>query len=79
MNQDNKIVPYGYSLSTDGVTLIPVQKEQEVLALVRSLLSEGLSIAQIAVELNQWFLLTDYYWQIGQNEKTGLALPPEEA
>jgi len=77
--QEIRMAPYGYAFDTDNVTLKPVQQEQEVLALVKALLSEGLTIAQIAVELNQRFLLTDYYWLIGQNAKTGLALPPEEA
>ena len=77
MNQDNKLVPYGYSLSTDGVTLMPVEQEQEVLALVRTLLSSGLTIGKIATELKKRELLTAYYLSIGQDVESGLALPEQ--
>lgn len=75
MNQADKLVPYGYSLSTDGVTLVPVEQEQKVLALVRALLLEGLTIAQISVELKRRELLTAFYLCIGQDNESGLALP----
>lgn len=75
MNQADKLVPYGYSLSTDGVTLVPVEQEQKVLALVRALLLEGLTIAQISVELKRRELLTAFYLTIGEEDESGLALP----
>ena len=73
--QDDKLVPYGYSLSADGVTLIPVEKEQQVLALVRVLLSRGLSIARISIELKRRELLSAFYLTLGKETESGLALP----
>ncbi len=74
-NQANQGVPYGYAYDVDGVTLIPVNQEQEVLLLVRKLISAGLTIAQIATELKRREILTVYYLCIGQNEESGFALP----
>lgn len=75
MNPEEKSVPYGYSLSRDGVTLTPSKQEQEVLALVRALLSEGLTLAKIAIELDRRWLLTAYFLSIGQDAETDFALP----
>ncbi|WP_148208560.1 recombinase family protein [Solidesulfovibrio magneticus] len=44
-------IPYGYSLATDGVKLIPVSAEQEVIAEARRLHGAGLSLRGIAKEL----------------------------
>jgi len=70
-----KMAPYGYAFDTDNVTLIPVQQEQKVLALIRILLSEGLTIARIAIELKRRELLTAFYLTIGEEDESGLALP----
>ena len=75
MNENNRIAPYGYALDTDNVTLKPVQQEQEVLALMRTLLSNGLTIGKIATELKRRELLTSYYLTIGEETESGLALP----
>lgn len=44
-------VPYGYRLASDGTRLVPDAAEQETIALVRRLASEGMSQNKIAREL----------------------------
>ena len=44
-------VPYGMSLETDGVKLVPNVKEQEAIALARVLRGQGMSLRAIASEL----------------------------
>lgn len=73
--QDIKAIPYGYALDSDSVTLLPVQQEQEVLSLVKALISEGLTLAKIAIELDRRMLLTYYFLSIGQNKESDLAVP----
>ena len=45
-------VRFGYSLSEDGVNLIPNPTEQEAIGLMQQLRSEGRSFQKIADELN---------------------------
>lgn len=45
-------LPYGYNLDVDGKTLIENPVEQEALALIHSLHSEGRSLREIGAELN---------------------------
>lgn len=46
-------VPFGWILDNDGKTLVPEATEQDALALVYSLRSEGHSLRAIATELNR--------------------------
>jgi len=45
-------VPFGYSLDADGITLVPVAAELEVLARIQECRAAGLSLQRIADELN---------------------------
>lgn len=73
--QNIRAIPYGYVLASDSVTLLPLQQEQEVLSLVKTLISEGLPLAKIAIELDRRMLPTYYFLSIGQNKESDLALP----
>jgi site-specific DNA recombinase len=44
-------VPFGFTLDTDGVHVVPVESEQTVIALARELRSAGLSLRAVAAEL----------------------------
>lgn len=44
-------MPYGYELGTDGESLVPVPQEQDGLALMRRLRSEGASLRTIGARL----------------------------
>lgn len=44
-------IPYGYQLADDGKTLMAHEGEQAVIAVIRSLRAEGLTLAAIAAEL----------------------------
>lgn len=46
-------IPYGYALGPDGDSLVPVQKEQDTIRLMRRLRSRGLSFRQLAAELER--------------------------
>lgn len=45
-------VPVGFDLADDGVTLVPNQEQQAAIALIRELRTLGLSMREIAAELN---------------------------
>lgn len=45
-------IPYGYQLGADGVQLVPHEGEQAVIAVIRSLRTEGLSLRAITAELD---------------------------
>ena len=45
-------IPYGYQLGDDGVQLVPHEGEQAVVATIRGLRAEGLSLRAIAAELD---------------------------
>jgi DNA invertase Pin-like site-specific DNA recombinase len=45
-------LPYGYTLSDDGITLVTVTDENNVLSVIKELRSDGLSLRKIADELN---------------------------
>ncbi len=45
-------VRYGYDLSSDGVTLVANEQQQQALALVRELKEAGRSLREIASELS---------------------------
>lgn len=45
-------IPFGYDLAEDGVSLVPNAAQQEALSLIAELRSAGLSMRQIASELN---------------------------
>jgi DNA invertase Pin-like site-specific DNA recombinase len=45
------VVPFGYRLADDGVRLVEVPEEQEVIRLARSLRAEGRSLRAVAKEL----------------------------
>jgi len=51
-------VPFGFNLSADGVTLVPNDKEQEAITIIRELRSTGLSLREIANELNRQQIAT---------------------
>lgn len=44
-------IPYGYQLADDGKTLVAHEGEQAVIAVIRALRAEGLSLRAIAAEL----------------------------
>jgi site-specific DNA recombinase len=44
-------IPFGFDLSSDGVTLVPNEREQEVIALIKQLRSAGESYQAIAESL----------------------------
>lgn len=44
-------IPYGFQLAEDGVQLVPHEGEQSVMATIRGLRAEGLTLAAIAAEL----------------------------
>jgi len=44
-------VPYGYELAADGVQLVAHEGEQAVIATIRALRAEGLSLRAITTEL----------------------------
>lgn len=44
-------IPYGFQLAADGVQLVPHEGEQAVVATIRGLRAEGLTLAAIAAEL----------------------------
>ena len=46
-------VPYGFHLASDGVSLVPDEAEGAVVALVRELRAEGLSLRKIAARLTE--------------------------
>lgn len=46
-------IPFGYSLDSDGVTLVTVADEQNVLRVIQELHNDGLSLRAIASELNR--------------------------
>ncbi len=46
-------IPFGYDLSADGIHLEENAREQEVIAIIQGLRSEGLSVRKIAAELNR--------------------------
>jgi Resolvase, N terminal domain/Recombinase len=43
----------GKALASDGIMLIPCQKEQEVLVIIRELRTAGMTLMGIAAELNR--------------------------
>jgi site-specific DNA recombinase len=51
-------VPFGFDLADDGVQLIPNDKEQEVIELIRRLRSEKFSLRDIAAELTSQGIIT---------------------
>jgi len=51
-------VPYGYSLAADGKHLVENEAEQNNIRLMRELRSEGLSLRQIAAELESRGIVT---------------------
>ncbi len=44
-------VPYGFNLAGDGTSLIPDEREQAVIAVIRSMRATGRSLPKIAAEL----------------------------
>jgi DNA invertase Pin-like site-specific DNA recombinase len=46
-------IPFGYDLAADGIHLEENAREQEVIAIIQGLRSEGLSVRKIAEELNR--------------------------
>ena len=46
-------LPYGHNLSNDGVTLIPNESEQSVIADIRAMRSRGMKLKQIADTLTE--------------------------
>ena len=46
-------VPYGYDLADDGVTLVPNDSEQAVIADVTAMRARGMKLQQIASKLTQ--------------------------
>lgn len=53
-----KRAPYGYTRADDGKTLLPVESEQEVIALVKQYRAGGLSLQAISNELTQAGILS---------------------
>jgi site-specific DNA recombinase len=45
-------IPYGKALAADGIMLVPCPAEQEVLATIRDLRNNGMTLTAIAAELN---------------------------
>lgn len=45
-------MPFGYRLADDGIHLVPHEEEQEILALIRQLRADGLTIRAIVEHLN---------------------------
>ncbi len=45
-------VPYGFDLSSDGITLVENPEEQKVIGLIESLRKDGYSLRSIAKELS---------------------------
>ena len=46
-------VPYGFNLADDGVTLIPNESEQAVIADVKAMRARGMKLQQIAARLTE--------------------------
>ena len=46
-------VPFGYDLAADGIHLEPNAQEQNILALIRDLRADGLTLREIAAELTR--------------------------
>jgi hypothetical protein len=46
-------VPFGFDLASDGVTLIPNAGEQESWGVIRGLRTQGMTLREIAAELNR--------------------------
>jgi len=46
-------IPFGYDLAGDGIALTPNSREQEALAIIQELRSNGLSLRRIAAELTR--------------------------
>lgn len=44
-------IPYGFTLSPDGITLLPNEREQEAIALVKALKGKGYTLRAICQEL----------------------------
>ncbi len=42
------MVPYGFDVANDGVTLVPNEAEQEVIASIRAMRSKGRTLVAIA-------------------------------
>jgi DNA invertase Pin-like site-specific DNA recombinase len=60
--------PYGYALADDGVALVPVPAEQDVIAAARSLRQHGASLRAVAATLAER----------GMVSRTGRAFDPKQ-
>jgi DNA invertase Pin-like site-specific DNA recombinase len=61
-------IPYGYSLSADGIHLVPCAREQDVIALVASFRADGASYRAIVATMNSNGIQTrtGNAWQLRQ-------------
>jgi DNA invertase Pin-like site-specific DNA recombinase len=61
-------IPYGYALAADGIHLLPCDREQEIIALVRSLRADGATFRAIvaAMNTNNVATRTGNAWQLRQ-------------